>query len=101
MTNAERETIIRWDREEPVAHLYTADPAVARKWQRLGYPVEPDHQRTSGWRAKVPVRCVSFRRLAERKRTLTDEQRAAAADHMRRVRRSRSTTSTSRPEPDA
>ena len=35
-TKAEQETVIRWDREEQSVQLYTADPAQARRWTRLG-----------------------------------------------------------------
>ena len=39
MSKAEKETVIRWDCEDPVPVLYTADPAQARRWIKLGYPV--------------------------------------------------------------
>ena len=40
MTKAEQETIIRWDEEDQIAHLYTAHPPQARRWEKRGYPVQ-------------------------------------------------------------
>ena len=39
MSRAERETVIRWDCEDRMPVMYTADPAQARRWTRLGYAV--------------------------------------------------------------
>jgi hypothetical protein len=62
-TRAEQETVIRFDREEWIAHLYTADPFMKARWVRKGYPVQPDRQTASGWSADVPVAALTFRRL--------------------------------------
>ena len=35
-TLAEQETVIRWDREDPLVHVWSANPAVWRKFERLG-----------------------------------------------------------------
>ena len=35
-SRAEQETVIRWDREEPMASIWSANPAVWRKLARLG-----------------------------------------------------------------
>jgi hypothetical protein len=35
-TLAEQETIIRWDREDPLVHLWSANPVTWRKLARLG-----------------------------------------------------------------
>lgn len=35
LTLAERETTIRWDAEEKVAHIYTSDPIYMRKLDKL------------------------------------------------------------------
>ena len=43
-TLAEQETIIRWDREDPAVHLFSANPAVWRKLTRLG--IEPVRRST-------------------------------------------------------
>ncbi len=66
-TKAEQETILRWDQEERVLHLYTAYPAEARKWKRLGYAVEvcgrtPDGE-PRGWQARASLEAVRLRKL--------------------------------------
>jgi hypothetical protein len=70
MTRAEQETIVRWDQEERVVHLYTANPAQARRWARLGYPVEVNgrypHGEPHSWRAQMPVEAIRFRRVVTR-----------------------------------
>jgi hypothetical protein len=67
MTKAEQETIVRWDQDERVMNLYTAYAADARKWARLGYPVEISSRTQAGeprsWRAKVPLDALTFRKL--------------------------------------
>ena len=67
MTKAEQETIIRWDQEERVVHFYTAYPAEARKWVRLGYQVEIYSRTQAGqprsWRAQAPIEALRLRRL--------------------------------------
>lgn len=57
---AEQETVIRYDRTGAEAVLWTADLNQARRWAARGYPVEPV---SGGWRAAVPKRALSFRRL--------------------------------------
>lgn len=43
-TLAEQETIIRWDRDDPQVHLFSANPAVWRKMARLG--IDPARRST-------------------------------------------------------
>lgn len=43
-TLAEQETIIRWDRDDPAVHLFSANPAIWRKMTRLG--IEPVRRST-------------------------------------------------------
>ena len=68
-TKTEQETIIRWDQEDPQADLYTAHPAQARRWEKLGYPVEVSDSDTSGkprgWCYQVPKEAVRFRRVED------------------------------------
>ena len=69
-TKAEMETILRWDMGEPTADLYTAYSPQARRWEKLGYPVEvygQDRQgHPTGWRCQVPKEAVNrFRRLVD------------------------------------
>ena len=67
VTKAEQETVIRWDREQRIVQLYTADPAQARRWVQLGYDVKVQGTdrdgRPHGWTATGPSGCVRFRRL--------------------------------------
>ena len=69
MTKAEQETTIRWDEEEQIAHLYTACPAQARRWEKQGYPVEVadcDAGGTPrGWWCSVPKEAIRFRRVKD------------------------------------
>jgi hypothetical protein len=64
---AEQETILQWDQEVRILHLFTAYPAEARKWQRLGYEVEVHGRNLDGeprsWRAEAPLEAVRLRRL--------------------------------------
>ena len=62
---AEQETVIRFDRASTLATCWTAAPAVSRKWARLGYPVRADG---AGWRAEVPIKALTFRRLDQKPR---------------------------------
>ena len=68
MTKAEAETTIRWDQEERIAWLCTTHPPMMRRWVRLGYPVRVIGTTRDGqprsWAATVPVKAVTFRRLA-------------------------------------
>jgi len=68
-TKAEQETIMRFDQEERVLHLFTACPRVARKWVRLGYAVEvcglTQDGQPRGWRATGPLEALRLRRLVE------------------------------------
>jgi hypothetical protein len=68
-TKTEQETIVRWDQEERVALLYTAYPAQARQWAKLGYPVEiyrRDHEGAPrSWEARVPLEAIRWRRMRD------------------------------------
>jgi hypothetical protein len=69
ITKAEQETIIRYDQEKRVLHLYTAYAADARRWARLGYTVEVcDRTRAGtprGWQAQAPFEAVRLRKLVD------------------------------------
>jgi hypothetical protein len=69
MTNAERETIVRWDCDDRVPVLYTTDPRQASRWTRFGYDVTVmDTARDGtprGWSAKGVLGCVRFRRVTD------------------------------------
>jgi hypothetical protein len=68
---SEQETIVRWDQEERVLHLYTAYAPEARKWERRGYSVEVCGRTAAGepreWRARAPIDALRLRRLEEGK----------------------------------
>ena len=70
-TRAEQETIVNWDREEQIAHLYTAYEGQAKRWRKLGYDVQVfdrDRQgRVTGWGATAEVAAVRFRRVRDGK----------------------------------
>jgi hypothetical protein len=69
---AERETIIRWDRTSKDALLYTAEPTMAAKWAKRGYPVRVISTlagKPTGWEATVPIRKISFRSLTKAAKT--------------------------------
>ena len=50
-----------------MAILYTAYPAQARRWAKLGYPVDVmDRDRADkprGWRCQVPKEAIRFRKV--------------------------------------
>jgi hypothetical protein len=69
MTKAEQETIIRWDQEEQVLHLYTSYAPGARNWLRLGYSVKVCDRSADGeprgWQAQAPLEALRLRRLVD------------------------------------
>jgi hypothetical protein len=68
-TKSEQETILRFDQDERMLHLFTAYPAEARKWTRLGYAVEICSRTSTGaprgWRAQAPLDALRLRRLVD------------------------------------
>lgn len=60
-TLEEQETVIRFDRTPADAMLYTAAPAEAAKWRKLGYNVQSAD--AHGWKASIPKGAVKFRKL--------------------------------------
>ena len=80
MTKAEMETVIRWDREELLVHIWTADKTVMRKLDRLGVPVKEEiyAQRTGEVTGRFyqPIPLARFRFGLKRERTAAQ---AAAA----------------------
>jgi len=59
-TREESETTVTFNRHEGVAECCTADPVVARRWERAGWPVEILGRYRDGeprtWQATVPWR---------------------------------------------
>ena len=68
-TRGEQETIVRWDREDQEAHLYTAYEGQAKRWTKLGYEVTVSyrdrHGTPTGWEATAEKDAVRFRRVRD------------------------------------
>lgn len=68
LTLPERETTVRWDAEERIAHIYTADPVYMRKLDKLveQFPdvYKPVMRDQYGAKYTVPIKYVSFRKPA-------------------------------------
>lgn len=60
MIPAERETILRYDETSTAVDCYTASPAVAHRWQRLGWPVMLNGR---AWCASVPLDVLQYQCL--------------------------------------
>ena len=87
LTRAERETVIRFDAEERIAHIYTADPVYMRRLDKLTEE-DPNTYRCVevdplGYFKKYEAPAD---RIAFRKGT-TDEQRKAARRRMEAQRK--------------
>ena len=58
LTRAEQETVIRWDEEEQVVHIWSASPKTWRKMARLGVVPSREttrHDQPSGRFYQVPA----------------------------------------------
>jgi hypothetical protein len=67
---SEMETLYRYDEEERVLLMETANPRVAARWQRLGFDVQPWAHHPGGreprtWRARGPVEAIRLRPVRE------------------------------------
>jgi hypothetical protein len=66
-TKVEQETVIRYDQEDRVLHLWTAIPAEAKRWARLGYDVEIAGRTPAGeprsWKTQGPVEALRLRKV--------------------------------------
>ena len=91
MTKAEQETIFRWAAEDGEVSVWSAQPAVRRKLEKGGY--RPYRVSTQGgvevgWFYKLPLAEFRWRVTAGKKgRCMTPEQRQAAGDRLRLVRK--------------
>jgi hypothetical protein len=61
----EQETIVRFDRSEPILHLWTASRAVFLKLTRRGWTLTPSG---GGWSGKAPLKALTWRALPLRPR---------------------------------
>jgi len=91
MTKAEQETIFRWAADETELSVWTAQPPVRRKLEKAGYkPYRVSRQQGEdvGWFFKLPLAEFRWRVTAGKKgRVMTPEQRQAAGDRLRLVRK--------------
>ena len=91
LTRAEQETVIRWDVEEQVVWIWTAEAKTIRKLARLG--IEPHNEtrsaRTKGLTGKfykLPLARFSWGLKAKR-RELTEAERQVMRDRLNSLRR--------------
>lgn len=84
LTLAERETILRRAADEREWSLFSEDPAVIRKLDRLGY--QATQETAHGKRYRLPSKAISFRRPNVRKRELSPERQEALRARMARMR---------------
>jgi hypothetical protein len=78
---AERETVLRWDDEERVVHVYSGNPAIWRRCERLGMaPVKRDRLEGGTERGRFyRVALAEFRWGWKGKRRATGNAGALAA----------------------
>ncbi|MGL6294497.1 hypothetical protein [Eubacterium aggregans] len=90
LTNAERETVINFDREGDMASLYTADSVMMNKLDKL-CEVDPDSYKLvredEGFSKtyEFPKKLISLRK-STKKRELTDEQHKVIAERLKESR---------------
>jgi hypothetical protein len=89
-TKAEQETIIRWDEEERLVHVYSASPVIWRRLEREGFAVREETFHKGELRGRFyepfPLSELTWRK--KRPRTLTPEQREAARERILKLRAS-------------
>ena len=83
ITRLEQETIVNFNAAEDTASVYTADPVYMRKLDKLREPASYKlvKQDKDGKWYKMPKRLVRF----ATSRIMTDEQKEAAAERMRKM----------------
>ena len=62
----EAETHIHFNMLEPLATMFTADPAVKREWESLNYPVTQPMKGVKAWMVMVPIDRITFKPLKRR-----------------------------------
>ena len=90
LSTIEQETVITIDRETRRACIYTSDTRFINKLDKL-YERKKVHRNADGITAveyEVPEKYISFR-STPRKLNLTDEQKRAFTERMKKVRESR------------
>jgi hypothetical protein len=81
MLRAEQETIIRWDEEEKLVHVYSASPVVWRRLEKQGFEVlkETTHkgEPTGRFYTPIPIRDFRWGRKAPRSEAQLEAARKA------------------------
>ena len=89
LTLEEQETIIRIDRIEDYAYVYTSDTTMITKLNRLLQADDTEWELVEkdkiSMRAKAPKSLISFRTKTT-KRNMSEEQKREAAERMRALR---------------
>lgn len=84
----EQETTVTWLRSEKVVRIYTSDPAEARRLRAAEAVNQVRGDETWG-DFTVPITAFHPLRGFKRKRTLTDEQRKATGERLKKAREAR------------
>jgi hypothetical protein len=86
MTKAEQETVIGWNEEDKLVHLYSSSPLTWRKAARLGFEVREETnragERTGRFYVAIPLAEFTWRR----KRPKTAAQIESARQNAKRLR---------------
>ena len=88
LSSEEQETVISWDRADRTARIYTTDRRYIGKLDKL-YERKQIHRNADGITAveyEVPEKFISFRSGIVKK-NLTDEQKAAFVERMKKTRK--------------
>ncbi len=80
----ERETVIRWDEATDTAEVYTASETTYRRMKKKGYLCSEDNERSAVF--VIPVGEV---RLPNKKKVLTEEQRAVLRERAKALHATR------------
>lgn len=83
----EQETVITIDRETGIASIYTTDTRYMNKLDKIyeRKNVRRNNGKIVALEFEVPAQMITFRSKA-RKSTLTDEQKQAASERMKKMR---------------
>jgi len=68
LSRAEQESLIRWDEDSPTATVYTACARIARRWEKLGIPMQPVGTVAGvviSWEGQVPKAAVKVRKVRQ------------------------------------
>lgn len=90
LSSEEQETVISWDRADRTARIYTTDRRYIGKLDKM-YERKQIHRNADGITAveyEVPEKLVSFRSGIVKK-NLTDEQRRAKSEQMKKWHKER------------